>query len=78
MVWEFVRELLRQRMVRYGDSPDDEVAITDDLRKYNLDDDDLREIAVLLSGEFRVEIADEEISGWETVEDIVAGVGDKL
>ncbi len=77
MVWEFVRALLLQHVVQF-DSPVQEVEITDELRYYNLDDDDLKEIAALLSEEFGVELGDEEVSGWETVEDIVACVGDKL
>ena len=77
MVWEFVRELLRQRLMQYGE-PLDEVEITDDLRDYNLDDDDLREIAALLSEEFQVELTEGEALAWEKVEDIVACVGDKM
>ena len=73
MVLEFVR-----RYIEENREAERFVEITDRLADWNLDDDDLASLAALLEEHFGVELPEDEIAGWDTVEDIVASVGDRL
>lgn len=54
------------------------VEVTDRLADWNMDADDITTMAAVLEEHFGVELPEGEVAGWETVEDVVASVGDRL
>ena len=73
MVLAFVQSYIEGTMA----SPEF-IEITDRLADLNMDEDDIVTMAAVLEEHFGVELPEGEVAGWETVEDVVASVGDRL
>ena len=76
MVLNFVRRYIEEN--RGMAETEEFVEITDRLADWNMDGDDLASLAALLEEHFGVELPETEVAGWDTVEDVVASVGDRL
>lgn len=74
MVLEFLKKILCEQLA----CDEQDIEMETSLDDLNLTDEDKTELAVLLSEHYGVAISDEQVAGFQTIEDVVACVEDQL
>ncbi|MDP8255386.1 MAG: phosphopantetheine-binding protein [Candidatus Alcyoniella australis] len=70
-----IRELVAEHLELDDDEVVDGAFLADD---FGADPYDLEVLAELLSEEFEVEIAEDEVEGWETLADVIQTVNERI
>jgi len=70
-----VREIIAEHLELDDEEVTDSAFLADD---FDADPYDLETLAELLSEEFDIEISEDDIEGWETVNDVIQTVNERL